>query len=235
MTSPRPLAIGVGIPARDEEATIAACLASVAAAAARVRAPVTVVVVADGCTDRTAVAAADALASSPLEGRVVETPGWGAGRARGHALDLALDASGAPPERTWLATTDADTLVSPTWFGAHLRWAGRGYDAVAGLVGVDWSGSDPALPGRYVASLEPDGTGLGHGHVHGANLGVRGSWWRTVDGCGPAPCGEDRELWDRLARAGARTIGVTDLRVTTSSRLRSRVEGGFATYLAALL
>jgi len=43
---------------------------------------------------------------------------------------------------------------------------------VAGLVGIDWSGSDPALPGRYVASLAPGGTGLGHDHVHGANLGV---------------------------------------------------------------
>ena len=75
---------------------------------------------------------------------------------------------------------------------------------------------------------------MGHGHVHGANLGVRASWWQAVGGCGPAGCGEDRELWDRLAQAGARTIGVDDLAVTTSGRLTSRVQGGFATYLAAL-
>lgn len=228
----RPItAVGVGIPARDEETTIAACLAGIVEAAGSVDAPVVVVVVADGCTDATAARAATALGAG---GTVVATRRRGVGRARALALDTALAATGRPAEEVWLATTDADTVVDPSWLTTQLRWARRGYDGVAGLVGVDWSGSDPALPGRYVASLAPDGTGLGHGHVHGANLGLRASWWRAVGGCGPAPCGEDRDLWDRLARAGARTIGVDDLRVVTSGRLASRVEGGFADYLAAL-
>jgi glycosyltransferase involved in cell wall biosynthesis len=228
-------AIGVGIPARDEEATIAACVASIATAARRTPVPVVAVVVADGCTDRTAARARTALADAGLAGAVLEVDPRGVGRARALALDTALALTGAGAEEAWLATTDADTRVAPSWLTVHRRWASRGYDGVAGLVGVDWAGSDPTLPGRYVASLAADGTGMGHGHVHGANLGVRGSWWRAVGGCGDAACGEDRELWDRLARAGARTIGVTDLRVTTSARLRSRVEGGFAGYLTALL
>lgn len=224
-------AIGVGVPARDEEATIAACLASLAVAARQVRVPVVVVVVADGCTDATAARAADGADGADL---VVATGPSGAGRARALALDTALALTGAPAEHVWLATTDADTTVSPGWLATQLRWARRGHDAVAGLVGVDWSGSDPDLPGRYVASLSAHGTGPGHGHVHGANLGLRASWWQAVGGCGAAACGEDRELWARLARAGARTIGVDDLLVTTSARLTSRVDGGFASYLAAL-
>ncbi|HMJ76114.1 MAG TPA: glycosyltransferase [Iamia sp.] len=230
MTAPPIRAVGIGVPARDEEATIGACLAAVAVAARHVSVPVVVAVVADGCTDATAARAA---ALGPA-GTVVATPHRGVGRARSLALDTALAATGVPADEVWLATTDADTTVSPTWLATQLRWAGRGYDAVTGLVGIDWSGSDPELPGRYVASLAPGGTGTGHGHVHGANLGVRASWWQAVGGCGPAGCGEDRELWDRLARAGARTIGVDDLAVTTSARLSSRVDGGFATYLAAL-
>ncbi|QYG91888.1 glycosyltransferase family 2 protein [Iamia sp. SCSIO 61187] len=227
-------AVAVGIPARDEETTIEACLVALGRAARRSPVPVSVVVVADGCTDRTAERAHAALRDAGVTGSVVTTTGLGVGRARALALETALAHAGGAPEATWLATTDADTNVDPTWLHTQLRWARRGYDGVAGLVGVDWSGSDPALPGRYVASLAPGGTGLGHGHVHGANLGVRASWWRAVGGCGPAACGEDRELWDRLARAGARTIGVDDLRVTTSGRLTSRLEGGFASYLSAL-
>jgi cellulose synthase/poly-beta-1,6-N-acetylglucosamine synthase-like glycosyltransferase len=224
-------AVGVGVPARDEEATVGPCLAAIAEAARHVAVPVVVAVVADGCTDATAARAAEALGAA---GRVVVTDRVGVGRARALALDTALAATGHAPDDVWLATTDADTVVSPTWLATQLRWARRGYDGVAGLVGVDWSGSDPTLPGRYVASLSPDGTEVGHGHVHGANLGLRAAWWRAVGGCGPAACGEDHELWTRLARAGARTIGVDDLRVTTSARLVSRVDGGFASYLAAL-
>ena len=230
--STRPIAaVGVGIPARDEQATITACLEAIVRAAARVPVPVVVVVVADGCTDATAARAAAALGPA---GTVATTRRQRVGRARARALDSALAATGRPAEEVWLATTDADTVVDRSWLAAQLRWAQRGYDGVAGLVGVDWSGSDPTLPGRYVASLAADGTGRGHAHVHGANLGLRASWWRAVGGCGPAACGEDRELWDRLARAGARTIGADDLRVVTSGRLTSRVDGGFADYLAAL-
>lgn len=231
MSAARIGAVGVGIPARDEEATIEACLTAIAVAARRVAVPVVVVVVADGCEDDTAARAGAALGPS---GTVVVTGPHGVGRARAQALDAALAATALPAEEVWLATTDADTVVSPTWLATQLRWAAQGYDGVAGLVGVDWSGSDPELPGRYVASLTRGGTGPGHGHVHGANLGVRASWWRTVGGCGDGVCAEDHELWSRLARAGARTIGVDDLTVTTSARLRSRVDGGFATYLAAL-
>lgn len=95
----------------------------------------------------------------------------------------------------------------------------------------------PVLVAVVADGCSDDTTGLGHGHVHvhGANLGVRASWRQAVGGGGPGGCGEDRELWDRLAGSGTRTIGVEDLPVTTSVPLESRVAGGFATYLAALI
>lgn len=229
-------AIGVGVPARDEAEVVAACVAALDEAAATAGAPVHLVVVADGCNDATVAVASAALASAAtLTGRVVATAPLGVGRARSLALDLALGDLAVDPQRTWLATTDADTTVGPVWFSGHRRWARAGYDAVTGLVEVAFAGDDegPAAL-RYRASLVPDGVGVGHRHVHGANLGVRGSWWSAVGGCGDGSCGEDHELWRRLRQAGARVIGVDDLSVVTSGRLEGRVEGGFASYLATL-
>ena len=58
-------AIVVGIPARDEEATIAACLhGRGGAAAAAVDVPVEIVVAADGCTDGTATVAESVRAAA---------------------------------------------------------------------------------------------------------------------------------------------------------------------------
>lgn len=228
-------AIAVGIPARDEAESIGACIGAVAVAASRVDVPVVLVVVADGCVDDTAGRATRALAATPhLAGEVLRTARRGVGAARALALDTALRLSPSSPGRTWLASTDADTVVAPTWLEAHTRWAARGHDAIAGLVDVDWAGAEPSLRDRYTASLSSGGSGVGHRHVHGANLGLRGTWWRRVGGCGDTGCGEDHELWRRLEARGARTIGVDDLDVTTSGRLRSRVDGGFADYLAAL-
>ena len=59
-----PTAIAIGIPARDEARRIGACLASIGRAARRVGIPVTVVVAADSCTDRTVRIAQGALAES---------------------------------------------------------------------------------------------------------------------------------------------------------------------------
>lgn len=228
-------AIGVGLPARDEADAVAACVAALDDAAARVRAPVHLVVVADGCGDSTAEVAGAALAAARrLTGRVVVAAPIGVGRARALALDTALADLPSSPARAWLATTDADTIVGSDWFLRQLRWAESGYDAVTGLVDVAWEDGDAALALRYRASLGAGGLGLGHDHVHGANLGMGAWWWVAVGGCGDGLCGEDHELWRRLRRAGARTIGVDDLAVTTSGRLASRVEGGFASYLAAL-
>ena len=233
-------AVGVGIPARDEERSIEACLTSIAVAALGLDVPVAVAVAADRCEDGTierATAALHALAGPSFSGVVLAVDHGRAGAARAAALDRALGhlvATGRPLERCWLATTDADTTVSADWLRRQLRWARDGVDGVAGLVDVAWDVDDQALAKRFHRSLEPGGTGDGHGHVHGANLGLRADRWVEVDGCGPQATGEDHELWRRLRLVGADVRGVADVRVRTSARVVARAPDGFASYLRAL-
>lgn len=228
-------AIGIGVPARDESGSVAQCIAALDVAARRATTRVHLVVVADGCADDTAHRARRSIAAATaLTGRVVETGPRGVGAARTLALDLALADLGEDPARVWLASTDADTCVASSWLVAQARWAAAGHDGVTGLVTVAWDDPDGPIARRYRPSLAPLGLGVGHHHVHGANLGVRASWWQAVGGCGEGGCHEDHELWRRLRRAGARLIGVDDVAVTTSGRLSGRVDGGFAGYLRAL-
>lgn len=77
--------------------------------------------------------------------------------------------------------------------------------------------------------------GVGHAHVHGANLGLLAAHWRAAGGCGEAADGEDHELRRRLVAIGVDVLGVDDLPVLTSGRLRGRAPAGFAGYLRALV
>ncbi len=153
---------------------------------------------------------------------------------RGTALDAGLATIGADPATVWLASTDADSVVARDWITTHVAWADAGLDAVAGLVDVAWGDDQRLLARRFAAARTAAGTGIGHRHVHGANLGVRGDRWLEVGGCGAGDDGEDGELWRRLHAAGVTTLGVTDLRVRTSGRLHGRASRGFSGYLRAL-
>ena len=240
----------VAVPARDEAAGDTPCLAAVVAACRRAPVPCVIALAADSCADDTADRARAVLVAAERQGAalgVVVEDGFGTvGAARAAAVDAGLarltgTGASVPPDRTWVLSTDADTVVGPAWVARHLRWS-RHADGVAGLVEVDWADVDAGglggvagideLRARYLASLAGGGTGPGHTHVHGANLGVRASWWQAVDGCGPLATGEDHELWRRLL--GAVLLGVTDLPVVTSGRLAARAPAGFASYLAAL-
>ena len=191
-----PAAIAIGIPARDEALRIEACLASIGAAVAPCRLPVSVVVAADCCRDQTLQLAERALAAaSPvLRGHVIEVGAATAGGAREAACAAAVAATGRPVSEVWLATTDADSTVAPDWLIAQLRWAWRGLHGVAGLVHID--GELPVeIRRRARASQRRNGRGVGHRHVHGANLGLRGELWQQLGGFLPLPLGEDQQLW----------------------------------------
>jgi glycosyltransferase involved in cell wall biosynthesis len=222
-------AIVVGVPARNEAATIADCLRALVVAAELVDVAVEIVVAADGCRDDTA-----AIAESVVPGCVLRTDHRGAGAARAAAIDEGLRRR-AGRDRVWVATTDADTLVHESWLATHLAWAGTGVDGIAGLVDVAWAPGQEQLAARYRESLTADGLSVGHRHVHGANLGLAAARWREVGGCGPLTVGEDRDLWDRLRSVGALLLGVDDLFVTTSGRLEGRTPAGFAGYLNDLV
>lgn len=221
----------VVVPARDEAELIGACLRSVlvareVAARARPEVEARVVVVVDASTDATAALAAEAGAE------VVEIASACVGVARQAGVEHGLgagwtrSASGA----TWIAMTDADSVVPPSWLVDHLAAADAGADAAIGRVEPQ-ADADPRMLAAWHAIHDGRAPGAS---VHGANLGVDAALLARVGGIAPMPLHEDVDLVERLRRIGA-TVGALDgPAVRTSARTRSRVEGGFASYLRAL-
>lgn len=226
----------VALPVRDEEELLPACLASLAAAAARVREAtartrgvavrVDVVVALDRCTDGSAVVAARHRV------RVVELAAGSVGAARRLAAATglaAVTARGGSPSSTWLCSTDADTVVPPHWLVRQLEAAEGGADLVLGTV----EPHDLPAP-LHRAWWRRHHLAEGHPHVHAANLGVRADAYLAVGGFEDLPEHEDVDLVDRLRRSGAAVVATDRTRVRTSGRLRGRTPHGFAGYLAAL-
>lgn len=223
----------VAVPVRDEEGLLPSCLEAVGTAvdSLRARCPdvrVVVAVALDGCADESARVAAGAGVA------VVALPGSGVGAARDAAVRLGLDILGVADEaserRTWVACTDADTLVPPHWLTRQVLWADQRLDLVIGTVepfGVDDPGALAAWHARHELRE-------GHGHVHGANLGVRASTWHEAGGFGPRLVGEDVALVTRVRALTDRWVATDTTRVRTSGRAHSRVVDGFADYLSAL-
>jgi len=205
-------AVGVVVPAHDEETLLPACLAALLDAASALRLPVHVVVVADACTDQTA----------GIRARRV-----GAARAAGMRELLRLT-SGADPAAVWLATTDADTLVPPDWLRRQLDYAIAGWDVVLGTVTVTgWDGHPPHVP---VAFAERYAFGSGpHPHVHGANLGIRASAYLAAGGFPPLRTAEDHALLAAATRAGCMVAQASDIAVETSGRRLARAPADSAT------
>lgn len=226
--------LGVVVPARDEELLLGRCLRSVQRAVARSGVPadrVQVVVVADACTDGTA-----GLAARLLDGRgeVLEIDKSSAGWARHLGAARVLERFAmVPRERLWLANTDADSTVPPSWLANQLELADLGVAAVAGIVKVDSFRDHPAVVRRRF-ELCYAGPSDEHPHVHGANLGVRGDAYEAVGGWPTINLAEDHGLWRVLAAGGWPTVSTRSLFVTTSGRGMGRAAGGFADLLTAL-
>ena len=212
--------MAVVVPARDEQDTIAACLGSISIAARQVRLDVLTVVVADHCVDDTAARSRDTGATVVVRSG---SPAGGVGAARATGCTHALSRlGGLPDELIWLAHTDADSQVPPDWLYAQLALAGRGYDAVAGMVALTGTGDREARR-RWTTSYRQR-----HGHVHGANLGVRADAYRAVGGFRPVPAHEDLQLVRDLTAGGYAVARPRQPRVVTSSRLNGRTPAGVA-------
>jgi glycosyltransferase involved in cell wall biosynthesis len=222
-------AVGVIVPAHNEQDLLPACLTAVRRAARALRGmPVHLVVVADACRDQTARAARRGGASV----LTISAKSVGAARAAG-VREVLRRTAHLDPADVWLATTDADTLVPPSWLRQQARYAAQDWDAIAGTVRVaDWSGYRPGtrllFRRRYGG-----GTGL-HSHVHGANLGFRASAYLAAGGFPAVPTSEDRVLVAELAAAGARVLRTRALPVVTSARREARAPHGFSHHLAEL-
>lgn len=222
----------VAIPARNEAADVADCLASIDRAAAQCRIAVLVVVAADACRDETAAIAR----STPMRHarvKVIEGRWHGAGRARAAAVDCALADLPLDLSTVWIANTDADCVVPAGWLHRQLRAANAGTHAIAGVVTLDPRTTPDRLLAGFTATYHLRGPT--HRHVHGANLGLRADCYQLVGGWSThTVIGEDHDLWRRLTAANIHLSQPTDVSVRTSSRTTGRVAGGFASRLSRL-
>ncbi|GAC1363134.1 MAG: glycosyltransferase [Actinomycetota bacterium] len=189
---------------------------------------VSLIVVADACSDYTAEAAA-ALGVAVLE---VRAHNVGVARAAGVA-ELMRQEGGRPLASLWLATTDADSLVPRDWLAGQVALAERGWEVVAGTVRVnDWRQQPARVRHRFTPHYGSAGTG--HPHIHGANLGLTAAALVEAGGVPAIALAEDRALVEALHADRRRILRAGHLAVTTSSRRESRTPGGFADFLRDL-
>ena len=199
------------VPVHNEEACIAACLTAAcaaASAAAHSGHATAVVVVLDRCSDRSTLIAS----WFPVEAISVEAGSVGAARSLGAKRAIELGA-------TWLAFTDADTVVSPDWLTTQLS---LGADVVCGTVAVsDWHLHDPLVRAAYETQYRDKD---GHRHVHGANLGVTSRAYLACGGFEHVAVHEDVGIVDRLLGRGFTVAWSARPRVSTSARVANRVD-----------
>jgi hypothetical protein len=200
-----------------------------------------VVVVLDQCTDQSRDVA---LAHLRPWDALVDTSLRNVGAARALGSQVALDhlrRRGLGAASSWLGHTDADTRVPSWWIARQLHYA-RSADAVAGVVRVDdWSqhphGTEHRFERHYGVAIDATDrawAAVGHPHVHGANLGVRGDAYLRAGGFPSITCSEDHALWNAIAQGGDTRHSSRHLWVTTSGRRAGRASGGFADDLIEL-
>ncbi|WP_183619087.1 glycosyltransferase [Psychrobacter luti] len=216
--------IGIVIPAHNEAMTITKCLASVQAAIEQLPSTITasVLVVLDSCRDDTL----ELVESVDVDYLCCDYQCVGQVRDLGirHAI-----ASGA----TWLACTDADSVVTPDWLIqqiAHVK--DQPTDMICGVVSIDsWAHLTLQTREDYMAHYQDR---MGHHHIHGANLSFSAEAYLAVDGFAPLECHEDADLVKRFESKGYAITWSNRVRVITSSRLQARTAKGFAAFLANL-
>ena len=226
----------VVVPARDEAACIADCVASFAAQG------VSALVVANACTDATVARARAAGAA------VLDLPALlgGVGEARRRGMALAQDRAPAP---RMLLTADADCRPGAGAV-AVLRRALVRADAAFGRVVPDPVGFArlpravrihgrledlrDALLAEIGAFAEPrtHDPMPRHGQAPGALMAFRPDAYHAVGGFAPMRCSEDRDIARRLVLAGFRVAHPWDAVVIASCRLAGRAPGGMADTIA---
>ena len=234
----------VAIPARDEAELIAECLAAVleageqALAAGRVD-RVRVAVAAHRCADDTAAIARRQLSEVAhlVDQLVVEVHepapvGW----VRTLLIERAMTKAPAlAGERTWVFSTDADSVVPPDWVTSTLAAATAAQaDLVAGLTALLGWEADGAAQEAYARLLRAGMSAIGHRHVYAANLAVRYPALARAGGFPPRPHGEEHGLVEAVRRQGDTVLTSFAPVVATSARMPGRAEHGLGGLLQAL-
>lgn len=253
--------ICVVVPARDEADIIEDTLEALASQIDLTgwplpRANYEIIVVANNCRDDTAARARRVRRRHPdlaLHVIELELPPARAhvGEARKLGMDEACErllAAGRP--RGIIATTDADTVVSPTWLACTRREVNQGAEAVGGRILVsahERRSMTPPVRQRFLRNVGygalanevsaridplPADPWPCHEQFSGASLALTAQAYRQVGGLPPLPSGEDTALAQALQRADIGIRHSLDVRVHTSGRLDGRTPAGLAVSLA---
>jgi GT2 family glycosyltransferase len=250
----RPAAI-VAIPACNEAARIERCLAALAMQRDRVGSPVLpaafeVLLLANNCTDATAGIARGLAPDLPYPLLVIEQAlppdSASAGGARRLAMEDAAARLDSSQDHGIILTTDADSIVSPTWFANTMRHIEEGADCVAGYIDADPPeivslGAQFLSRGRLedtylrqVAEIlarcdpRPHDPWPNHRVASGASLAVKLEAYRAIGGLPAVALGEDVAFTEMLDRHGFKIRHALDVSVVTSCRLDGRAAGGAA-------
>ena len=253
---PRPeLRACVIIPAKNEVANLPATLAALAAQTDLHGRPLPpgsfeVIVLANNCTDATAAVVRRQARRFPhlvlhAAELCLPAPQAHVGRARRLLMDEACARLEAVAGAAGLiASTDADTRVSPTWLAAIQAEIGAGADAVGGRILTEMAGS-ALLPLRRIqardaayrtlcARLEdlldpaPADPWPRHYQHFGASLAVTTPAYRRVGGLPQPRFLEDEALCQALRRHDLALRHSPHVQVLTSARRQGRVEVGLS-------
>jgi glucosyl-3-phosphoglycerate synthase len=242
------LRISVVVPARNEEALIGSCLATLAQQEGVLPEEYEVLLVLDRCTDDTEVRALEVAMEYPdLRLHLLEGPGRGAGHARRVGMEKAYTRLLAVGRSEGLiASTDADTVVAPDWLFVQLEAAARGARAIGGRIelrgdadlpqGVaSWHAEQGRLRQReLLAAVDSMGGPIQseHWQFSGASLALTAATYAEIGGLEPRAALEDEYLEQALARCGVPIERPLAVRVATSARLVGRAKRGLARDLA---
>ena len=223
--------MAVVVPARNEAVLLPATLRALHRAKGRLgqthpHISVSITVVLDCTTD-----ISQELLACHLDVSSISVEAGRVGTARNAGVAAACAAQPLPLAQLWIANTDADTQVPEHWLQRQYELASQGVEVMAGTVEPSGSHLDPALLRRWFAHHD---LREGHGHVHGANLGIRADALRRLGGFAEQGLHEDRDLVAAARMQGMKVIATDSCRVITSARLQGRVQGGFADFLARL-
>lgn len=222
--------VGIVVPAQNEEETIERCVESILDSCRHANLKdFRIAVVADSCTDSTAIRARRALGEA---GDLLECAVTSAGTARRLGVDAVLRYfEKRAHKQIWIANTDADTTVPLDWLAVQLELADSGATGIAGIVRLPENTAAAAHEAHRKTYLTA--AGGTHAHVHGANLSVRADAYLDAGGWSDRALAEDHCLWQRLRRRGWRICSPVSSVVMTSARLEGRAPGGFADTLRA--
>ena len=137
-------------------------------------------------------------------------------------------------DRTWIFSTDADTVVPPTGSTTLAQQADGSADFILGLADLDgWDAREPARR-AYRQIIDAGLTQDGHHHVYAANLAIRLSAFRQVGGFPGLPHGEEHGLARAVRAAGLTVLTIFAPRVRTSARMPGRAADGLGSLLDRL-